>query len=156
MHTFFRIFPEAFMKKIILYTCTSFTALTLAFAVLQGSNFAPVLTAAIVVQLFIITLSIALLMHLAETILMRFEVDSPVLELLIRVFICYGLAMTECILFGMIPASLDSLLLITPAMVPTFIVSYAANHLVIVGYAEKINKAIHRQNEHQSPHDPQP
>lgn len=133
------------MKKIILITCSSFTAIMLLFTLLSTWDMAPEVSGAVTVQVFVIALSISLLMRIAEKIEDRFEKTSLWTDVLIRLAICYATTFVEGGLFRMFPFSWDVFLKITLILIPVFIVTYAIGYFTYLEWAEAINKSIRQR-----------
>lgn len=130
------------VKKIIIITCSSFTAIVLIFALLSNFTMVPDLSKSIVLQLFTMAASIAVLMSISDKIEDQFDVSSLAADALIRVLICYIVVFWEGCWFGMIPFSWKAIAYISPVLIPTFVITYAVGYVTIVDYANEINKSI--------------
>jgi len=133
------------VKKALIITCSSFTAIVLMFALLSTFSMVPELSRNIVLQLFTMAASIAVLMSISDKIEDQFDMSSLALDGLIRVVICYVVVFWEGCLFGMIPFSWKALAYISPALIPTFIITYSIAYFTIVDYANSINKSINHK-----------
>lgn len=133
------------MKKILIISCTSFTAVMLLFALFSMFEMAPEISKTITVQVFVITVSIAILMTLAEKIEDRFEVFSILADALMRILLCYFVIFIEGYLFGWFEFSFKALIYITPILIPAFLITYLVSYLTCVEYAEAINRSIKRK-----------
>ncbi|WP_425804416.1 hypothetical protein ACHOLT_20195 [Desulfitobacterium sp. Sab5] len=134
------------VKKIIIITCSSFTAIVLIFALLSNFTMVPDLSKSIVLQLFTMAVSIAVLMFFSDKIEEKLDVSSIAVDALIRVLICYIVVFWEGCLFGMIPFGWKAIAYISPALIPTFVITYAIAYFTIVDYAKVINKNIKQRN----------
>jgi hypothetical protein len=133
------------MKKLLIITCTSFTAVILSFTLLAKFDFAPTMTNSTPIQVFILTLSIAALMYLGEIIEDRFEINSLWADALIRLFICYATIFLEGHIFRWFETTPSAILIITPILVPAFIITYWVSYSISVEYTETINQIIKRK-----------
>lgn len=129
------------MKKFVTITCGSFTVVMLLFMLLSPYNLAPYITNTIAFQLLIMSVSLALIMVLAELI----KNDSIIIDVLIKIIICYAVVFFEGAYFGMVDFSWIGLLQITPSLVPAFIITYFIQYLTYVEWASSINKSIKRK-----------
>jgi hypothetical protein len=131
------------MKMILIITCASFTAIVMIFALASGTGIAPEISRDVIVQLFAMTLTIAVIMFLAGKIEDRFDMTSLVLDWFIKVIICYAVVITEGSLFGMFPLEWKAFGYISPVLVPTIIATYIISYLTCAKWADAINKSIH-------------
>lgn len=129
------------MQKFLSITCGSFTVVMLMFMVLSPYGLAPYVTNTTAFQIFIMSVSISIIMVLAEFI----NKDSLILDALIKFFICYAVVFLEGAYFKMNDLSWKGVLQITPALVPAFIITYFIQYLTCVEWADKINKSIKHQ-----------
>lgn len=136
------------MKKIIIIACSSFTAIVLLFALFSTFSMVPELSKSIILQLFIMSASISVLMFIIEKIVHKLDITSMVLDVLIRVLICYFVVFTEGCLFGMFPFEWKAFLYISPVLIPTFIITYAVYYFMLVDYANEINARIKKKKNH--------
>lgn len=130
------------MRKILIICCSSYTALTLCFAFFSIFDLSPALTNEIAMQAFLMTLTIAVLITLSDKLLDHLRNSSLLLDILIRITICYLVAFLEGVLFGMFPLSFYSLLEITPVMLPVFFFTYLSAYLLSAEWAKNINAMI--------------
>lgn len=133
------------MKKFLIITCASFTAVMLLFCLLSPYDLAPVITKEITLQVFAMTATIAALMLLAEEIEARLQVNSLLADTLIRITICYAAVFIEGGLFGMFPFTLWSLLIISPIVILTFLFTYLIGYMTVWDWAKNINSHIQRK-----------
>ena len=133
------------VKKIITITCSSFTAIVLMFALLSTFNWVPELSKSIVLQLFTMAVSIAVLMFFSDKIEEKLDVSSIAVDAIILVLICYIVVFWEGSLFGMISFSWKAIAYISPALIPTFVITYAISYFTIADYAKVINKNINQK-----------
>lgn len=129
------------MKKILTITCGSFTSVIILFALLSPYGFAPAVTNDITFQVFLMSVSIALIMTLAE----RIDYDSLVIDVLVKVLICYLVVFFEGALFGMIPFSWHGFWEITPVLIPAFLITYLFHYITCMECASYINHIIHHK-----------
>ena len=129
------------MKKILTITCGSFTSEIILFALLSRCNLAPAVTNGITFQVFFMSVSIALIMTLAE----HLNYESIVIDVMIKVLICYLVVFFEGALFGMISFSWHGFWEITPVLVPAFLITYLFHYLTCVECASYINHIIHHK-----------
>lgn len=133
------------MKKIVIITCSSFTAIVLLFALFSTFDMVPELSKSIVLQLFTMALSISVLMFFTEKIGDKLAESSMAVDALIRVLICYIVVFVEGWLFGMFPFGWKAIAYISPVLLPTFVITYAIGYFTIVDFANQINKNIKRK-----------
>jgi len=133
------------MNRILIINCTSFTGVMLLFSVFSKYDMAPVVNSTVTFQVFILTLSIAVVMSIAEKIENKLKIYSALADMLIRVVICYTLVFIQGGLFGWFEYSVKALLTITPVCIPVFIVTYLVLYLTCVECADAINKSIKRK-----------
>lgn len=126
------------MKNFLTITCGSFTVVMLLFILLSPHDLAPYVTNPIALQIFIMSVSIAFIMVIAE----RLKIDSMIGNAVIKVIICYAVVFFEGAFFGMIRFTLEGLLQITPSLVPAFIITYLIQYLMCVKWASHINNSI--------------
>ena len=135
------------MKRIIIITCTSYTVVSVLAALLDGMHYVPLFTPMSILQLFMITLSIAVLMFVLEKIAENFDSYTLWVDLLIRLAICFGVVFFGGMLFGWFTFSWLSLLDILPLTIPTFIITYFIAYFTIFAYAKNINEALKKRKE---------
>jgi len=128
------------MKKIVIITCSSFTVTILLYVLFSVIGVISEVTNEKVLQLFSMTLSIALLMSVGEWILDKLDVSSLALDAVIRVLICYVVVFVEGTLYGMFPFGWSSLLYISLIIIPTVVITYAIAYVTVVNYAKQINR----------------
>ncbi|WP_069999106.1 DUF3021 family protein [Cellulosilyticum sp. I15G10I2] len=133
------------MKKILVITCTSFTAIVLLFALFSTFDMVPELSKSIILQLFAMASSISVLMFISDKIAHKLDINSIVIDALIRVLICYFVVFTEGSLFGMFPFEWKAFAYISPVLIPTFIATYAIYYFTLVDYANEINERIKKK-----------
>jgi hypothetical protein len=133
------------MKKIIIITCSSFTAIVLIFALLSEFYIVPELSRAIILQLFAMAFTIALLMFLLETIEYRLDAFSLLTDTLFRVLIGYTVVFLEGGLFGMFPFEWKAFAYISPVLIPAYIITYLISYITCVECANAINQSIKRK-----------
>ena len=132
------------MKKIVIITCSSFTAIVLLFALFSTFDMVPELSKSIVLQLFTMALSISVLMFFSEKIGDKLVESSMAVDALIRVLICYSVVFVEGCLFGMFPFGWIAIANISLVLIPAFVITYAIGYFTIVDFANQINKTIKR------------
>lgn len=136
-----------YFKYITTITCSSFTCIVLLFAVFSRFDLTPPLSNEACFVLFGMSLSISLLMFLFEKLQERFDfTPSAWLDILIRILICYAVVFFEGVFWGMVPFAWDSLLAISPVLIPTFLITYLVFYLSCVRYADDINREIKRKS----------
>ena len=128
------------MKKIVIVTCSSFTVTILLYVLFSVIGVISEVTNEKVLQLFSMTLSIALLMSVGEWILDKLDVSSLALDAVIRVLICYVVVFAEGTLYGMFPFGWSSLFYISLIIIPTVVTTYAIAYVTVVNYAKQINR----------------
>lgn len=134
------------MKGIVVICTGSFTGIMLLFSLLCQYDMAPQVTEETTIQVFLMALSVAVVMFLAEKIEEKFENISLWTDVLIRIFICYAVVFLEGILFGMFDLSWSSFREITPILIPVFLITYGIGYLSCQNYAESINKSIRQKS----------
>lgn len=132
------------LKRVLVLTCSSFTAILLLFALFGESELAPAVTGQVVFQVFPMSLSIALLMAALEKLEERLDITSLLADTLLRVLICYSVVFLEGCLFGMFPFAWHTLWIISPVLLLVFVITYLIAYLVCREYADNINRAIRR------------
>lgn len=132
------------MKKIVIITCSSFTAIVLLFALFSTFDMVPELSKNIVLQLFTMALSISVLMFFSDKIGDKLAESWMAVDALIRVFICYIVVFVEGCLFGMFPFGWKAIAYISPVLIPAFVITYTIGYFTIVDFANEINKSIKR------------
>lgn len=135
------------MKKILLITCSSFTAAQLLFAAFSAASFAPEVNSQTTWQTFCMSLSIALLMVLYEKIADQLGSVPLWLDALFRLAICYGVVFTLGACFGMIAFSWLGLWQISPLLLTIFPLTYAISYLTCTEWAAAINQSIRSRRE---------
>ena len=135
------------LKKFLIITCASFTAVMLFFALFATVNTAIVrdIDRVLTIQVLLMNASIALLMVIVETITNRFEKVPLGVDAIIRVLICYLVIFFEGYWFGWFELSLNSLVLITPVLVVAFLITYLVMYMTCADYADVINKNIKKK-----------
>jgi hypothetical protein len=134
------------MKKILNIIFGSFTIMMLLFTFFRQFNLAPAINNEVVIQVLIISTSIAVLMEISDKIQAYFDYSSFWVDLIIRVIICYTVVFIACANFGIVPLSLTGLWEITPTMLFSFPLTYAYTVFMNNELAESINKAIKKRN----------
>lgn len=130
------------MKKIVITICSSFTAIVLLFALFSNFDMVPELSKSIILQLFTMTVTIAVLMFIGEKIEDKLDINSIAVDALIRVLICYIVVIVEGGLFGMFSFNWEVFAKISPVLIPAFLITYAIGYFTIVDYVNVINKTI--------------
>lgn len=130
------------MKKILLITCASFTVAQLLTAAFVGASFTPEASSQTTWQLFMMSLSIALLMVLYEKIAERFGGAPLWADALLRLAICYLIVFSQGAYFGMITWSWRGLGQITPLLLLIFLLTYIISYLTCTEWAAAINQSI--------------
>lgn len=133
------------MKKLtfmIVIICTSYTCVSLAFALFSEFDLAPALTNEIGWQIFCICCTIAFLMLLEDKLTDLLNLSSLLADGLIRLLVCYVVVFIEGSFFKMFSFSPDSLLRITPILIPVYLLTYAAGYFSCLQYANTINRSI--------------
>lgn len=133
------------MKKIVIITCSSFTAIILLFSLFSTFDMVPELSKSIVLQLFTMAISIAVLMFFSEKFEDKYTVSSTAMDALIGMLICYIVVFVEGCLFGMFPFGWKAIAYISPVLIPAFVITYAIGYFTIVDDANAINKNIKRK-----------
>lgn len=133
------------MNRILIINCTSFTGVMLLFSVFSKYDMAPVVNSTVIFQVYILTLSIAVVMSIAERITNKLRIYSALVDALIRIVICYALVFIEGGLFDWFEFSAEAILMISPVCIPVFIVTYLVLYLTCVECADAINKSIKRK-----------
>lgn len=131
------------MRKILTITCGSFTVVMMLFVLFSPFRLAPEVTNATALQGFVMSVSIAVIMVLAEKI----DLESIALDVLTKALICYLVVFLEGAFFGMVPFSWKGLWEITPVLIPAFIITYVIEYLVCVEWASFINHKIKRKKQ---------
>ena len=134
------------MKNIILRTCCTFTLVTLLFAIFSDVGLTPESTNTVIYQILIMTLSISVAMDIGERIEERLDITSSLVDILIRIIICYVFVFLEGVAFHMFPLKLSSLLLISPVLLPTFIATYTLFWFMSKQMVKEINESIKRND----------
>lgn len=133
------------MKKILNIIFGSFTIMMLLFTFFKPFNLAPEITNEVVIQVLIISTSIAVLMEISDKLLSYFDISSFLVDLIIRVLICYFVVFIACANFNIISFSLFGLWEITPTMLFCFPLTYAYTVYMNNELAESINEAIKKR-----------
>jgi hypothetical protein len=133
------------MRKIAITACAGFTTSIITLTLLSKLSFMPEINSKIVLEIFVIAVSIALLMFVYKKIEERFNNNSLVVDALIRVLICYIAVVIEGCLFGMIPFGWIALGYASIVIIPAFIVAYAIIRFTVTEYANEINDSIKRK-----------
>lgn len=133
------------MKKILNIIFGSFTIMMLLFTFFRPFDLAPEITNEVVIQVLIISTSIAVLMEISDKLLNYFDISSFLVDLIIRVLICYFVVFIACANFNIISFSLFGLWEITPTMLFCFPLTYAYTVYMNNELAESINEAIKKR-----------
>ncbi|MFV0550646.1 MAG: hypothetical protein ACK5L6_01820 [Anaerorhabdus sp.] len=133
------------MKKILNIIFGSFTIMMLLFTFFKPFDLAPEITNEVVIQVLIISTSIAVLMEISDKLLSYFDISSFLVDLIIRVLICYFVVFIACANFNIISFSLFGLWEITPTMLFCFPLTYAYTVYMNNELAESINEAIKKR-----------
>lgn len=133
------------MKKILIMICASFTAINLCFIIFSRFDIVPKLTNQIALQLFVITVTIAVLMYAGEYLETKIDLNSLIIDMLLRITICYLVIFCEGSFFGMVKWEWGHFFDVSCVLVPTFIVTYIISYLTCVDYANSINKKINNR-----------
>lgn len=133
------------MKYIMIITCSSFTVIVLLFVLLSNFGLTSELSGPIALQLFAISATIAVLLLALERLEDRFEINSFVLDAVLRILICYLVVYAEGCLFGMLDAGWETLVTVSPILLPAFVITYAVSYFSLVSTAKKINRDIRRK-----------
>ncbi|MEA4874204.1 hypothetical protein [Anaerorhabdus sp.] len=133
------------MKKILNIIFGSFTIMMLLFTFFRPFDLAPEITNEVVIQVLIISTSIAVLMEISDKLLSYFDISSFLVDLIIRVLICYFVVFIACANFNIISFSLFGLWEITPTMLFCFPLTYAYTVYMNNELAESINEAIKKR-----------
>ena len=135
------------MKRILIITCTSYTIVSVLAALLSDMNYAPLFSPVTMLQLFLVTIVIAVLMFAAETIVGKLDFYTLWLDLFIRLAICFGVVFFGGVLFGWFALSWTAFLNILPLTIPTFVITYFIAYVTIFSYAQNINAALKKRKE---------
>lgn len=133
------------MKKILNIVFGSFTIMMLLFTFFRPFDLSPEITGEVVIQVLIISTCIAVLMEVSDKILNYFDINSFLIDLIIRVLICYFVVFIACANFNIIEFSLFGLWEITPTMIFCFPLTYAYTVYMNNEMAESINQAIKKR-----------
>lgn len=133
------------MKKILIICSVSFTGVMILFSLLSMKDLSPGVDNIITLQVFTLTLSIALGMSFTEMLQEKMNSSSMWVASIIRASLSYILIFVEGILFDWFPLSAHSLLIILPIWLPVFLITYLIVYLTYVRYAEDINQSIKRK-----------
>ena len=117
----------------------------LLFTFFRPFDLAPEITNEVVIQVLIISTSIAVLMEISDKLLSYFDISSFLVDLIIRVLICYFVVFIACANFNIISFSLFGLWEITPTMLFCFPLTYAYTVYMNNELAESINEAIKKR-----------
>ena len=129
------------MKKFLQIASASFSACVLFFACFSRMDIMIPLTDIVVIQLFMMNVTIAALMSLYEFLASGKDVSLPA-DVVVRALICYVVVGVEGVLMGMFPLEWEMLIYISIVLVPTFIASYLITYFGYAAYADDINKKI--------------
>ncbi|MEG0076754.1 MAG: hypothetical protein RR700_02880, partial [Anaerorhabdus sp.] len=133
------------IKKILNIIFGSFTIMMLLFTFFRQFDLAPAIDNEVVIQVLIISTSIAVLMEISDKIQEHFDYSSFWGDLIIRVIICYTVVFIACANFGFVSFSLFGLWEITPTLLFCFPLTYAYAVFMNSELAESINKAIKKR-----------
>lgn len=134
------------MKKIFNIIFGSFTIMMILFTIFRQFDLAPAITNEVVYQVLIISSSIAILMEISDKILAYFDISSLIIDLIIRIMICYIVVFIACVSFNFISFSLYGLWEITPTMLLCFPLTYLYTVYMNNELTASINKAIKKRN----------
>ena len=135
------------MKRILIITCTSYTVASVLASLLSGFDAAPIFAPVTMLQLFLVTLTIAVLMFIAEKITEKLDSYTLLVDLFVRLAICFGVVFFGGMLFGWFTFSWVSVLQMLPLTLPTFAITYVVAYATIFSYAQNINKALKKRKE---------
>lgn len=135
-------FSEA-AKDVAMITNTSFTFITLIYTILSVFvKEMPYTDPLIVLVLFAMCFSIALLMKILEKIEDRLNVNSILIDALSRLAIVYLVVFTLGSVVDFIPLTLKGFLYGSMVIIPGFAISYIVIYFTSKKYAQNINDAI--------------
>ena len=134
------------MKSSITICTTSFTMVMIVAAIIDhiDSIFAPDITSITILQFFSMSLTISILIHLFRKIYTKVTNRSNI-PWIILILICYITVLLLGTLYGYFSLSFEALLIITPIMIPTFIVTSLIEYITISKYANEINREISKR-----------
>ena len=135
------------MKRIIIVTCTSYTVVSVLASLLSGFDAAPVFAPVTMLQLFLLTLAISVLMFIAEKIAEKLDFYTLLVDLFVRLAICFGVVFFGGMLFGWFTFSWGSVLQMLPLTLPTFAITYVVAYVTVLTYAQNINEALNKRKE---------
>lgn len=135
-------------KKMMITCCASFTTVAVLYALFSMLIPAfPQPSAAIILQLFGMCFCIALLMCAQEFIENKCNINSLLLDGLLRLGCIYIGVYAVGVPFGFLDFSLKCLGLVSLVAVPAFIATYAAVYLISTHYAQSINEALKKRRQ---------
>jgi Protein of unknown function (DUF3021). len=135
------------VKRIIIVTCTSYTVVSVLASLLSGFDAAPVFAPVTMLQLFLLTLAISVLMFIAEKIAEKLDFYTLLVDLFVRLAICFGVVFFGGMLFGWFTFSWGSVLQMLPLTLPTFAITYVVAYVTVLTYAQNINEALNKRKE---------
>lgn len=130
-------------------TCFSFTTIVLFFVLLTNYNIVPTITNHILIQLFVMSFTIAIGMYLVSKLEEAKDISSLIFDVIMRVIICYAVVLIEGSIFGMITFGWNAILEISPVLLPTIIVTYILSFFTLMEFVDSINKTIKSKKERQ-------
>lgn len=136
------------MKKLITICSTSFTVVMLLTTLLVGTDMSPNIDRLIILQLFLMSLTISVLLVLLdkfENKMSEYYESSLIRGILSRIIICYLVVFFEGVYFKMFDFSFYSLLSISPIVIIAFIVTYIVSYMICYKETEEINEVIKRK-----------
>lgn len=135
------------MKKIITVMCTSFTSVILLFILFYQFDMVSELNHSTILQIFSMSVLISVFMYISDMLQKKFDIGSSLLDLLIRILICYLVVFTVGCIGGMFTFGLNAILEMTPILIIAFIITYIFSYAVCVNYANQINAEIQNKQE---------
>ncbi|EDS72706.1 hypothetical protein [Anaerofustis stercorihominis] len=138
------------MKKLITICSTSFTVVMLLTTLLVGTDMSPNINRLIILQLFLMSLTISILLVLLDKLedkIGEYYESNLIRGILSRIIICYFVVFFEGIYFKMFDFSLHSLLSISPIVLIAFIVTYIVSYMICYKETEEINEVIKRKKD---------
>lgn len=138
------------MKKLITICSTSFTVVMLLTTLLVGTDMSPNIDRLIILQLFLMSLTISVLLVLLDKFedkMSEYYESSLIRDILSRIIICYFVVFFEGIYFKMFDFSFYSLLSISPIVLIAFIVTYIVSYMICYKETEEINEVIKRKKD---------
>lgn len=138
------------MKKLITICSTSFTVVMLLTTLLVGTDMSPNINRLIILQLFLMSLTISVLLVLLDKLedkIGEYCESNLIRGILSRIIICYLVVFFEGIYFKMFDFSFHSLLSISPIVLIAFIVTYIVSYMICYKDTEEINEVIKRKKD---------